>query len=183
VSTELGPKRLQLLKEAFPGLSRVSILWEANESNSGMFRNIEAAAGALGVEMQSVQVRNAADLGSAYAVLARQSPDALLTLATPLTYSHRRKIAAFAAKNRLPSMFSLREFVEDGGLMSYGSDFADLNRRAAGYVDKILRGANPGDLPVEQPTKFALVVNMRTANALGITISPSLLARADEVIE
>lgn len=183
VSTELGPKRLQLLRDAFPALSRVSILWDANESNTRMFKNIEDAAGPLGVNIRSVQVRNATDLNRAYDVIAREPPDALLTLTTPLTYSHRHQIIDFAAKNRLPSMFSTREWAEDGGLFSYGSDQADLNRRAAGYVDKILKGANPGELPVQQPTKFEFLVNMRTAKALGITIPPFVLATADDVIE
>jgi putative ABC transport system substrate-binding protein len=184
VSAELGAKRLQLLKEILPGLSRVAVLWPAaNPASVQVFKDIKEAARTLGIEVQSVEVRSSIDFHNAYEVVAKQRPDALITLVDSLTLAHRQQIADFAATNRLPSAHSVRAFTEVGGLMSYGPDQADLRRRAATYVDKILKGAKPADLPVEQPTKFELVINLKTAKVLGLTIPATLLARADEVIE
>ena len=144
---------------------------------------VQQAARTLGVTLQSREVRGVDDFDGVLAATKRERPDALLTLVDPVTFAQRRLIADFAARERLPAMYALREFVEAGGLMSYGVDLRDLFRRGATYVDKILKGAKPGDLPVEQPTKFELVINIRTAKALGLTIPEALLLRADTVIE
>jgi putative ABC transport system substrate-binding protein len=142
--------------------------------------NVKAAAKALNVTLLHAE-HTPNEYSSAFALIARQRPDALVVAHSAPAYAHRRLIVEFAVKNRLPGMYSRREFVEAGGLMSYGVSVSDLFRRAAGYVDKILKGANPADLPVEQPTKFELVINLKTAKALGLTIPPSVLFRADEV--
>ena len=181
---ELAGKRLQMLKEILPGVSRVAILWNAaNPSPALVFRETEGAARTLGIQLQSLEVRGPGDFHSALEAATRQRAGALITVEDPLTYGQRTQIVDFAAKNRLPAMHGVREFVEAGGLMSYGVHVADLLRRAAVYVDKILRGAKPGDLPVEQPTRFELVINLKAAKALGLTLPQSLLLRADEVIE
>jgi putative tryptophan/tyrosine transport system substrate-binding protein len=181
---ELGGKRLQMLKELLPGVSRVAILWNAaNPYPAHVFRETGGAARTLGIQLQSLEVRSPGDFPSAFDAAVRQRAEALVTVEDPLTAGQRTQIVDFAAKTRLPAMYGLREFVEVGGLMSYGVHLADLRRRAAGYVDKILKGAKPADLPVEQPTKFELVINLKTAKALGLTIPPSLLQRADEVIQ
>ena len=181
---ELGAKRLQMLKEVLPQLSRVAVLWNAaNPYAARVFEETVAAARTLGIEVYSMEVRRPADFENAYKVITQQRPDALITVEDPLTVTHRKQIADFVAKHRLPSISGLREFVDEGGLMAYGADLADLRRRAASYVDKILKGEKPGDLPIEQPTKFELVINLKTAKALGLTVPPTLLARADELIE
>jgi putative ABC transport system substrate-binding protein len=141
------------------------------------------AARALGVTLQSREVHGLDDFNGVFAATKRERPDALLTLVDPVTFAKRHLIAEFAAKELLPAMYAVREFVESGGLMSYGVDLRDLFRRGASYVDKILKGAKPADLPIEQPTKFELVINLKTAKALGLTIPPSVLARADQVID
>ena len=184
MAPDLGGKRLEILKELLPPLSRVAILWNAaNPYAAGVFRETKSAAGKLGVEVHSVEVRTLGDFGDALEAALRQHPGALITVEDPLTMNYRNQIAEFAAKNRLPAIYGLREYVDSGGLISYGASFLDQVRRAASYVDKILKGANPADLPVEQPTKFELVINLKTARTLGLDMPPSVLARADELIE
>jgi putative tryptophan/tyrosine transport system substrate-binding protein len=182
-SPEIGTKRIQLLKEALPNLSRVALLWYPNPPAVSAYTFIRSAARPLGIEVLSTEVRSSNDFKTAYEVIARQRPDALMAMTGPIMFSQRKQIAEFALMNRLPSAYPTREFVEAGGLMSYGPDMNDLYRRAAGYVDKILKGAKPGDLPVEEPKKFELVINLKTAKTIGLEISPKLLALADEVIE
>ncbi len=185
MAPELGEKRLQLLREMFPGASHaVAVLW--NPAYVGMrarFEQAKSAAPTIGVTVESVEVRNTGDLTTAFESIVHEHPDALLLLVDPFTLSQRTRIVEFAAKERLPAIYEARDFVDAGGLMSYGPLTIDLFRRTATYVDKILRGAKPGDLPIEQPTKFELVVNLKTAKALGIAVPQSLLLRADEVIE
>ena len=181
---ELGGKRLELLKELLPRLARVAVLWNAaNPYSPLVFKQVQAAGSILGIEVQSLEVRDPGDFDGAFETVRRQHPDALMTVDDTLTINHRKRIADFAVGQLLPTLQGFREFVTAGALMSYGANVIDLARRAAGYVDKILKGAKPADLPVQQPTKFELVINLKTAKALGITIPPSLLARADEVIE
>src|SRR5262249_49050646 len=181
---ELAAKRLELLKEALPGVSRVTVLW--NDTNPGNVRQIEAtklAAQTLELKLQSVAVRSPKDVQAAFAAMTRTRAEAVVGLADPLTFTYRTQIVDFAAKNRLPTIHPFRESIEAGGLMAYGVDLPDMGRRAATYVDKILRGAKPGDLPIEQPRKFELVINMKAAKALGLAIPSSLLLRADRVVE
>jgi putative tryptophan/tyrosine transport system substrate-binding protein len=181
---ELGGKRLELLKELLPRLARVAVLWNAaNPYSALVFKQVQAAGTILGIEVQSLEARQPDDFDGAFETVRRQHPDALMTVEDPLTINHRKRIADFAIGQLLPTLQGFREFVAAGALMSYGANVIDLARRAAGYVDKILKGANPADLPVEQPTKFDLVINLTTAKTLGLTVPPSLLARADEVIE
>jgi putative tryptophan/tyrosine transport system substrate-binding protein len=184
MAPELGGKRLELLKELLPRLARVAVLWNAaNPYSALVFKQVQAAGTTLGIEVQSLEVRQPDDFDRAFETVRRQHPDALMTVDDPLTINHRKRIADFAVGQLLPTLQGFREFVTAGALMSYGANVVDLARRAAGYVDKILKGAKPADLPVQQPTKFELVINLKTAKAIGITIPPSLLARADEVIE
>jgi len=184
LTPELGRKRLQLLKEVVPGVSRVAVLWNAaNPYTLLLVRETEAAARTLGVQVQSLAVRGPDDFENALPAAIRGRAGALIVVDDPLTYLYRMRIVDFAARNRLPAMYGFREFAEAGGLMAFGANLADLYRRAATYVDKILKGAKPADLPVEQPTKFELIINMKTAKALGLTIPPSLLLRADQVVE
>ena len=185
ISSELSRKRLELLREAVPGLSRVAALWNPDVRGALLdYKETEGAARLLRLELQSVEVSRAEDLDRAFSAVTQQRAQALvLPGANPVGFINRGKIATFAQRNRLPSMYPTREYVEAGGLMSYGPSLPDLFRRAATYVDKILKGAKPADLPVEQPTKFELVINLKTAKALGLTIPPSLLQRADQVIE
>jgi putative ABC transport system substrate-binding protein len=184
MAPELGGKRLELLKELLPRLARVAVLWNAaNPYSALVFKQVQAAGGTLGIEVQSLELRDPDDFDGAFETVQRQHPDALITVEDPLTFNHRKRIAGFAAEQQLPSLSGLSEFAAAGGLVSYGANQVDLFRRAAGYVDKILKGAKPADLPVQQPSKFELVINLKTAKAVGITIPPSLLARADEVIE
>ena len=180
---EMSAKRLQLLKEAVPNVSRVAVLWNpANPLHRALLKEIEAAAPSLRLQPIVVAVRSRDDFGNAFAEIASVRADALFVSET-MTPGARRQLVDFAAKNRLPTMFMNRDYVVAGGLMSYAPNFSEGFRRAAKYVDKILKGARPGDLPVEQPTKFESVINMKTAKALGLTLSPSILARADEVIQ
>jgi len=184
MATELSGKRLEILREMVPTVSRVAMLW--NDTNPGMVlraREIEAAAAKLGVTVQSLGVHDLIAFDHAFASIVNGRPGALLTLIDPFTRQHRQRIVDFAAQRHLPALYEAREFVEAGGLICYGPSLLAIQRRAAAYVDKILKGAKPGDLPVEQPTKFELVINMKTAKALGLTIPPSLLQRADEVIQ
>ena len=181
---ELGAKRLQLLKEAVPKLSRVALLWNpASLSNQLQFKDIQLGAKALGVALQSVEIRSPDGFDSAFTAITRERPNALIMTADPIHQLHAGRIIEFAARSRLPAMYQVRENVEAGGLMSYGASLPDLYRRAATFVDKILKGAKPADLPVDQPTRFELVINRKTAKALGLTIPQSVLFRADKVIE
>jgi putative ABC transport system substrate-binding protein len=184
MSADLVEKRLELLKEVLPGISSVAVLWNADHPFSALvFKETARAAQALRIEVQSLEVRSPGDIDGALTTAMWQNASALIAVEDPLTTDYRHQIADFAAENRLPAIYGLRMFVDAGGLLSYGADLADLYRRAAGYVDKVLKGAKPSDLPVEQPTKFELVVNLKTAKALGLIIPPTLLATADEVIE
>ena len=184
MAPDLGGKRLELLKELLPRLARVAVLWNATNPYAAIvFKEMQAAGPTLGIEVQSLEVRGPDDFDGAFGFARRQRPDALITVEDPLTFSHRKRIADFAIGQQLPSLHGIREFAAAGGLMSYGPNQLELWRRAADHVDKILRGAKPADLPVQQPTKFDLVVNLTTAKALGLEIPSTLLARADEVIE
>jgi putative ABC transport system substrate-binding protein len=184
LNAELSGKGLQLLKEAVPAASRVAVLWN---SENRLHREVrvasEAAATALKVALQFLDVRGADDLANAFGAITRQRADALLVFPDAVTLAHRKPILDYTASRRLPAMYPFREMVDDGGLMSYGPSLIESLRTAAGYVDKILRGAKPGDLPLAQATKFDAVINLKTAKALGLTIPPSVLLRADEVIQ
>src|SRR5262245_33148192 len=184
MAPDLGGKRLELLKEVLPRLTRVALLWNAaNPYSALVFKETQAAGRTLGIEIQSLEVRVPEDFDGAFEAARRQRPDALITVEDPLTTNHRQRVAHFTAEQQLPSLHGVREFAAAGGLISYGASLADLNRRAAGYIDKILRGAKPVDLPVQQPSKFELVINLKTAKTLGLTMPLTLQARADEVIE
>ena len=181
---ELAPKLLQLLKQAVPRLRTVAVLWDpSNPSQNPTREETESAARLLRCEIMSLEVAVASEFERAFNAASRERLDALIVYTTPITYSHRMQIIDFAARRRLPAMYSAKEFVDAGGLMSYGPNLQALFRRAAIYVDKILKGATPADLPIEQPTKFEFVINLKTARTLGLTIPPSLLLRADQVIE
>jgi putative tryptophan/tyrosine transport system substrate-binding protein len=180
---DMSAKRLQLLKEAAPNVSRLAVLWNpALPWHPAMLKEVEAAAPSLGLQLITIAVRGRGALGNPVGEINSAHVDALFVSET-LTPTARQQLVDFAAKNRLPTMFMNRDYVAAGGLMSYAPNFSDAFRHAAQYVAKILEGAKPGDLPVERPTKFELVVNMRTAKALGLTIPQSLLLRADEVIQ
>ncbi len=182
-TSKLHAKRLELLKEAFPRISRVAILWPPLQRKQAM-KEVEAAGQALGIQIQSLDVGTRLDeLESALSGISRERPDGLLVGLSAVINRHRARIAEFTAKRGLPTIYSQSRFVNAGGLMSYGVKVPDFFRRAATYVDKILKGAKPGDLPVEQPTKFDLVINLKTAKALGLTIPASVLYRADKVIK
>ena len=181
---ELAAKWVELLREALPGVSRVAVLWNAvNPGNALQMEATQVAARALGLRLQSVEVRGPDDFPGAFSAMTRARPEALLILADPLIGAYRTQIVAFTARSRLPAMDPFREFVEAGGLMAYSVDVPDMFRRAATYVDRILRGAKPADLPIEQPTKFEFAINIKTAQALGLAIPQSLLLRADRVVE
>jgi putative ABC transport system substrate-binding protein len=188
--TGLGPelvgKRLELLTQAVPGVSRVAVLWQPSglgeRTEKDMLKGADVAGRALAVRLQFVEARGPADFDRAFSDMTRARAGALTVLTSNTFTSERRRLVDLAAKNRLPAVYPWREFVDTGGLMSYGANVSDLFRRAATYVDKILKGTKPADLPVEQPTKFELVINLNTAKALGLTIPQSLLGRADEVI-
>ena len=183
LSAELSPKRLELAQQLVPGAARLAILGDAGrEVTAIQFRETEAAARALGVRLHTVTVRGRAELAEAFSAIARERPASLLVVGSPMFFGERRYLAELSVKHRLPTLYSSREYAEAGGLISYGVSLAESFGRAAVYVDKILKGAKPGDLPIEQPTKFHLVVNLRTAKALGVTVPPSLLSRADETI-
>jgi putative ABC transport system substrate-binding protein len=179
----LSGKRLELLKEVVPGLTRVAVLWNvANPANATVWQETQAVARALGLRLHSQEVRSPQDFEGAFARTTQAQPEALFVLQDTLIIMHARQIVAFATQEHLPSVFATRTGVVAGGLLSYGPSIPDLYRRAATYVDKLLKGAKPADLPVEQPMKFELVINLKTAQALGLTISPTLLFQADEVI-
>ena len=184
LAPELGGKRLQLLKEVVPAVSRVAILWNAaNPAPALVVKETEVAARSLGVRLQSLEVRGPDDYARAFQAAISGRAGALIAVEDPLVLTHQARIVEFAAKRRLPAMYPNREYVDAGGLMSYGANLRDLFRRAATYVDKILKGAKPADLPVEQPTTFDLFVNLKTAKALRLTIPRSVLIRADRVIQ
>jgi putative ABC transport system substrate-binding protein len=183
-SQDLTGKRLQLLKEVAPGVSRIAVLWiSPNAAAPVQLKAVDAAARALGVSVQVVESRGAEGLESAFQTATTRSCDALLVIDDPFTFLLRKQIVELAAKSQLPAMYGPREFAVDGGLMAYGANIVDMFRRAATYVAKILEGAKPTDLPVQQPTRFDLVINLKTAKVLGLTISDNLLTFADEVIE
>jgi putative tryptophan/tyrosine transport system substrate-binding protein len=190
-TTFLGPeliaKRFGLLKDAIAGLSRVAALWQpaayGRRTMEVMLRDTETAAQALRLQLQLVPAVGPGDLDDAFVTMSREHADAFIALPSPMLYGEHKRIVELAAKSRLPAMYAAREFVEDGGLMSYGASLPNLFRGAATYVDKILKGANPADLPVEQPTKLELVFNLKTAKELGLVIPREFLLLADEVIE
>jgi len=186
LTPELASKWLELLKQAVPGVTRVAVLWQPGgmgDTDKEVLKQADVAARALGVRVQVVEARGPTDIDRAFAVMIRARANGLAVLSTPMFANERRRLVDLAAKGRLPAVYSFKNYVDAGGLMSYGPNAADLSRRAATYVDKILKGAQPGDLPVEQPTKFELVINLKTAKALGLTIPQSLLLRADEIIQ
>ena len=181
---ELGGKRLQLLREAIPNVSRVAILWDPTKpGRRAEVSAIEVAGRALGVQLQLLEMRSPNEIASAFASMMHERAGAVIVQGTSMLYAQRARIADHAARTRLSWLCALREFVEAGCLMSYSGSLTERYRRAATYVDKILKGAKPADLPIEQPTKFELVINLKTAKTLGLTIPPSLLLRADEVIQ
>ena len=184
LAPELSGKRLELLKETVSTLSSVAVFGTSNTpSTSPALKETGVAAGALGVKVQYLDILEPRDVEIAFQAAAKGRVDAIIVLVGPLVFSQRTQIAEFAAKSRLPAIYPQTEFTEVGGLMSYGLSITDLDRRAAAYVDKILKGANPAELPVEQPTKFELVINLKTAKQIGLTIPPNVLARADRVIK
>ncbi len=182
--TELSAKRLELLKETVPKLSRAAVLWNrADAAMSLMSSEVQGAGRALGVTLRPLGVREPNDFDRAFAAMTQERPDALLMIADPFTFLHRDRVLRFAAQHRLPAMYTVRGDVEAGGLMSYGPSYADMSRRIVNYVDRILKATKPSDLPVEQPTRFELLLNLKTAKALGLTFPPSILVRADQVIQ
>jgi putative ABC transport system substrate-binding protein len=181
---ELSGKRIELLKEIVPKISRVAVLGDlSHPANAQALKEVKAAAEALRVKLQHLDIQNPTDIESAFRAANNGRAEAILALPGAVLISHRTQIAGFAAKNRLPTIYYATEFVEDGGLMSYAPNFADLSRRAATYVDKILKGAKPADLPVEQPMKFELVINLKAAKRIGLAVPPNVLARADRVMK
>jgi putative tryptophan/tyrosine transport system substrate-binding protein len=184
VSPEISGKRLELLKEIVARLSRVAVLGTSTSPGSAQgLRETELAARAFGVQLQALDVLDPKDIETAFREASTRRADGLLVLPSPVFNSHRTQIVELAVKSRLPATYSAAEYVEDGGLMSYGTNFADLYRRAAWYVDKILKGAKPAELPVEQPTKFEFVINLKAAKQIGLTIPPEVLARATKIIK
>ena len=184
LATELSGKRLDLLKGMLPNLSRVAVVWNPTHPGQALaLKDTQVVAQALGVTLMSMEVRTREDFEGVFAAIGKERAGAVSVLPDPLTFAHRGQLTALAAKHRLPAMYGFREFVDAGGLMSYGASVPDLWRRAATYVDKILKGAKPSDLPVEQPTQFELVINLKTAKQIGLTIPQSVLYRADKVIK
>ena len=184
LTIELSSKRLQLLKEAVPKASKIAVLW--NQEDLGMtlrYREIDRAAGMLGVKVQALGVREPEDFAIAFSAMERERPDALFMVSDSLTSLNRKRVIDFAESHRIPAMFEFSDLVEAGGLMSYGQHPADVYKRVAYYIDRIFKGAKPADLPLEQPTQFQLVINMKTARALGLAIPQALLISADRVIE
>jgi putative ABC transport system substrate-binding protein len=187
LNTSLNPKRLEILRHAVPNDKQIAAVWQpgglGENTERLMLKETEAAADALGVRLQLIEARAPGDLDAAFATAVRARPGALLVLPGPVFLSHARRVVELAAKSRLPAMYFAREFAENGGLMSYGADMTEILRGAASHVDKLLKGARPADLPVEQGSKFEFVINLNTAKALGLIIPPSLLLRADQVIQ
>jgi putative tryptophan/tyrosine transport system substrate-binding protein len=184
LSPETSGKQLELLREIVPRLSRVAVLGTSTRpGNAQALREVELAAGAFGVQLQYLDVRGPNDVEAAFREASKGRAGAILVLTSPIFFSHRTQLADLAVKSRLPAIYFWPEFVEDGGLMTYGASISDLFRRAATYVDKILKGAKPAELPVEQPTKFEFIINLKAAKQIGLTIPPTVLARADKVIK
>jgi len=184
MNAELAGKRLELLKETSSKISRVAVLWSpANPGTALVFKQTKAASQELRLQLQSLEVKSSSDLNSSFKFITGSGANALVLLASAPIGSHLKQIAEFAIKNRLPSIYDRSFFPEAGGLMSYGTNIPDINRRAAMYVDKILKGANPANLPIEQPTKFEFIINLKTAKQIGLTIPQSVLFRADRVIK
>jgi len=184
LSPELIGKRLQLLKEAIPGISRVAVLSNPTIPSQALeLKEAKVAAGLLKVQLQLLEARAPGDFTGSFSAITKERADGVIVISSSMFYDERTRIAKLAADSRVPTIYGLKEFADAGGLMTYGIDVHESFRRAAGYVDKILKGAKPADLPVEQPTKFELVVNLKTAKALGLTIPQSILVRADEVIQ
>jgi putative ABC transport system substrate-binding protein len=182
--TDLGGKRLEILKDILPGLSHVAVIGTSTTpGNAQSLVDVERAAGALALRLQVLEISGPQDIETAFQAATNEHADAILVLASPYLLSNRARVADVAVKGRVPTMYYASDYVKDGGLMSYGVNTIDLFRRAASYVDKIVKGAKPGDLPVEQPTRFEFVINLRSARAIGLTIPPAVLVRADEVIE
>jgi putative tryptophan/tyrosine transport system substrate-binding protein len=183
-NVELSAKRLEILREMLPRVTRIAVLWNPTVSvNRAALRELEEAARALGVELYPFEAQGAIELGGALVALMERRPEALFVVPNPLFAQFAQELADFTTRHRLPTMHGFRENVEAGGLMSYGPNLTDMFRRAATYVDKILKGEKPADLPVERPTKFELVINLKTAKAIGLEVPPIMLTRADEVIE
>jgi putative ABC transport system substrate-binding protein len=184
LAPEISGKQLELLKEIIPRLFRVAVFGTSTRQGTAQaLKEMELAAGAFAVKLQYLDIEDPKDTATAFRAASKGRADALLVLQSPVFNSQRAQIADLAQKNRLPAAYPRQEFVEDGGLMSYGANISDLDRRAATYVDKILKGANPADLPVEQPTKFEFIINLKAAKQIGLTIPPNVLARADRVIK
>ncbi len=184
LASELSGKRLELLKESFPKTTRMAILWNSRENESMVgFKETQDAAKAFSVKLHSLEVHKPEDIEKVFADLPKERVDALLVMLSPLVTLHSKRVVELALQQRLPSMYPTRQFAEEGGVMAYGPLVGDLYRRAATYVDKILKGTKPADLPVEQPTKFELVINLKTAKHIGLNIPPNVLARADRVIK
>ena len=183
-SADLSAKRLELLKEAIPKAARVAVLWNADDRGMTLrYQNVEKAAQTLHMTVQPLGVREPNDFDTAFAAMAQHRPDALLLVTDALTLLNRKRVIEFAAAHRIPAMYEFNFLVQDGGLMSYGASQEENYRRAAGYVDRVLKGATPSSLPVERPDRYYLAVNLKTARSLGLTLPPSLLVRADQVIE
>jgi putative tryptophan/tyrosine transport system substrate-binding protein len=184
LAPEISGKQLELLKEIVPRFSRVAVLWaSSNPGNAQALKEMERAAGAFGVKLQFLDILGPKDIGTALRTASKGRADAVLVLQNGIATANRTEIAKLAIKSRLPAIYPRSDFVEDGGLMSYGVIFTDLDRRAATYVDKILKGAKPADLPVEQPKKFEFIINLKAAKQIGLTIPPNVLVRADKVIK
>jgi len=184
ISSELASKRLQMLKELVPALSRVAVLYNPEDRNKVLeYEQSQGAARTLNLSVRAFQARSEAEINKAFREIADDRTQALVIFADALMVFHEKRLAELALQNRIPAIFGFREFAELGGLITYGANLREQFRRAAGFVDKILKGANPGDLPIEQPTRFELVINLKTAKALGLTVPDKLLALADEVIE
>jgi putative ABC transport system substrate-binding protein len=187
VNVGLSPKRLEFLKETIPKVTRVVALWHpgglGERTENIMLNETEAAARALGIQLQFLEARGSSDFDRAFGTVTKQGAGALMVLPSPLFLTEHRRVVELVAKTRLPAVYFAREFAAAGGLMSYGADMADILRGAASHVDKILKGAKPADLPVEQGSKFELVINLKTARALSLTLPPALLLRADQVID
>ena len=184
MSPDLVAKQLEILKEAVPKVSRVAVLWNpANAGNAPQVRHAQDAAGALGVRLQSLGAKGPSEIDSAFTAMTSEQAGAVIVLVDAMLQENRTRITDLAARNRLPAVYGLSEYAEAGGLLAYGPNRLGMFRHAVTYVDKILKGAKPGDLPIEQPQTFELIVNLKTAKALGVTIPPSLLQRADQVIE
>jgi len=183
LAPEISGKQLELLKEIVPRLNRMAVIGTSTRQGTAQsLKEMELAAGAFGVKVQYLDIQNPQDIETAFRAAGKERADAILVLQSPVFNAQRAQIANLALKSRLPTTYPRREFVEDGGLMSYGANISDLDRRAATYVDKILKGTKPADLPVEQPTKFEFIINLKTAKQIGLTIPPNVLARADKVI-